>query len=147
YGVLVLFVLHRMKWDILSIIPLLLLYAAVTNVNVTEYRSDFEPIQHAIFGVILMIIGLVFYKSLYQLKKTPYKLDWHTILALLVYLNLYQYSFDGLIQKVLPGILIVILLFLNRNRVADLSSKWLIFIAFVYLLQPYYAMLGHFELP
>ncbi|WP_042149431.1 hypothetical protein [Paucisalibacillus sp. EB02] len=147
YGVLVLFVLHRMKWDILSIIPLLLLYAAVANVNVTEYRTDFEPMQHAIFGIVLMILGLVLYKSLYQLKQTHFKIDWYTILALIVFFNLYQYSFGSLFNKVLPGILIVTLLFFNRKRVADISAKWLIFAAFVYLLQPYYAMLGHFELP
>ncbi len=149
YGVLVLFVIHRMKWDVLSIIPLLLLYAAVANFDVAEYWTDYEiSIQHALFGVVLMIMGRVLYNSLYQLKKGYFKIDWYTILAVLVFYNLYQFSYDGgLINKILPGILIVTLLFLNRKRVADIPSKWLTFAAFVYLLQPYYAMLGHFELP
>ncbi|MFS0671815.1 hypothetical protein [Ornithinibacillus sp. 179-J 7C1 HS] len=149
YVAMVLFVLHRMQWDILSVIPLLLMYAGFMNFSNNDNLLVYEPYILASFGVALLISGSIIYQTVYQLEGKYLKLDWYTILAFITFLNLYQYSIntDNLAFKVLPGILVIIGLFLNRKRVWEISSTWIIFIAFVIAFQPYYALLGHLELP
>ncbi|WP_047982833.1 hypothetical protein [Ornithinibacillus californiensis] len=149
YGALVLFVLHRMKWDILSAIPLFNMYSGMLNFSNGDTVLAYEPYIQAAFGVVLLAIGRVLYQTLYQMKGKYFKLDWYTIFAFIAFFNLYQFTIltDNLAFKVLPGILIVGGLLMNRKRVADISSTWLTFAAFVLALQPYYALLGHVELP
>ncbi|HAM79999.1 SCO7613 C-terminal domain-containing membrane protein [Ornithinibacillus bavariensis] len=149
YGSLVLLVLHRMKWDVISIIPLLFMYAAVMKFAENDYLVDYELVVHAGFGIILVVVGRILYSHLYEHKKNNTRLDWYTLMAFITFLNSYQYSFGNemLVYKILPGILIVILLFMNRNRITDIPSKWMVFAASVFLLQPYYVLLGHVELP
>jgi hypothetical protein len=149
YGVLVLFILHQMKWDIISIIPLLLLFTAVINYSNNENMMDYQFIIHVGFGIALSIIGKILYQNIYDHNKHNTRLDWYTMMAFITILNSYQYSFgsESLAYKLLPGILMVALLALNRNRIPDIPTKWMVFAASVYLLQPYYAWLGHIEIP
>lgn len=148
YGVLVMYVLHRMKWDLLSILPLLLLYVGVMNFGNTYEMLAYKPYIYASFAVVALIIGQIIYPKLYQLEGRHFKLDWYTLIGFLACINVYQFSIftDNLAFKLLPGVLIVTGLLLNRSRVADISATWITFAAFVFALQPYYALLGHIEI-
>ncbi|WP_010093877.1 hypothetical protein [Ornithinibacillus scapharcae] len=147
YGVLVLAVLKRMNWDIITILPLLLMYGGVMNFSGNDHVIEYQLLLHALFGLVLSVVGLLIYPLLYQVKEKFITLDCFTILGILVFLNLYQIGSGSLLDSLLPGILIVLFVFLNRKRVSDVPVKWMTFIAFVYVLQPYYVLLEHFELP
>ncbi|MEN2466090.1 hypothetical protein [Ornithinibacillus sp. JPR2-1] len=148
FGALVMYVLHRMKWDILTILPLLLLYVGTINFGNTPEMLAYKPYIYASFAVVGLIVGRIIYPTLYQLETKQFKLDWYTFIGFLACLNVYQFSIftDQLAFKLLPGVLIVTGLLLNRNRVADISATWITFAAFVFALQPYYALLGHIEI-
>src|SRR5699024_5867650 len=54
---------------------------------------------------------------------------------------------DSLWQKLLPGILIAASIYAQQHRVSFIAPHWLLFAAVAYILQPYYAFLGHIDIP
>src|SRR5690625_3835462 len=60
-------------------------------------------------------------------------------------LMLYEFT-EALWMKLLPGLLISANLLLQRKRMPYISPKWMMFIAGVFLLQPYYTVLGNISI-
>ncbi|MEN2767819.1 hypothetical protein [Ornithinibacillus xuwenensis] len=146
YAIFVLYLFHRLAWDSFSIFTLLMIFAAVISYS-DQFDEHFQLVAYAFFGILLTLLGMVLYQSMYLFAKNILRIDWYSILAFIVFVSLYEFSSFNSLYKVLPGILIVLFLFLQRNRLTGLSPRWVTFGAFTYLLQPYYALLGDVNLP
>ncbi|MCF6138847.1 hypothetical protein [Pseudalkalibacillus berkeleyi] len=147
----VLFIMHKEKWDLFSIVPLLMVYSAVRLFGQSHpLWEHFAFLAYSGLAVLLTIVGMTIYKWIYDRAFTENKwgqIDWYTIFGLFTLVSLYIYSGEALWTKLLPGLLISVWLFLQRNRIVNVPSKWLVFIAIGYLIQPYYALLNNGEIP
>lgn len=143
-----LFILHKERWDLLTIIPLLLLYGSL---QVYGDGSDFLLLYIALFGVIITAIGYIIYPVIFEEIKAKEKInmDWYAVVGFIALCNLYLLTDLSLWSKLLPGILIFAYLIVQRNRmpIVPEQTKWVVFSAFIYLFQPYYMLLGHFQIP
>lgn len=145
YAAGLLFVMHRQKWDVMSIVPLVLIYYAL------EVVSQIDPrplILTALFGVLLTVIGYCVYSTIFQeTKEKGAVIDWYSVVGFISFCHLYFLAGDALWTKLLPGVLIALYLVVQRKRIPHVAEKWVFFVACAYLLQPYYALLGHFQIP
>ena len=143
-----LFVLQKEKWDIVQFVPLGLTYSAI--ITFSDNADELTLILLASFGILISVIGYMIYPVTYQdldgKEKVPI-IDWFSIIGLITFASLYSFIGDALWTKLLPGLLISIYLIMQRNRVNDIPSKWIVFAGCLYLLQPYYALLGFLYIP
>src|SRR5699024_4207087 len=100
-----------------------------------------------LFSLLLTGFGFLSYQTIYKREDDEIVIDWYTIIGFLAMLNLYNLTEAALWTKLLPGLLISANLYVQRNRISYLSSKWMIFIAGAFLLQPYYTVLGNISIP
>ncbi|MFZ3577308.1 SCO7613 C-terminal domain-containing membrane protein [Virgibacillus sp. DJP39] len=145
YAFVVLFIIHKEKWDLLNVVPLILIYYALLAYSQSD---ELTTVLLAFFGGIVTVIGSVFYSTIYQGKKNKLgTIDWYSIIGLMAFINLYGLTGETLWSKLLPGILIVNYLIIQRKRIPFLAIKWVLFVAGIYLMQPYYAAISHFQIP
>lgn len=117
YIVLNLWFLHRRKWSIGTIFPLLL-----TIVMWEQYRyvigSDYLFIISAGMYGILTLVGFLLYKNFYMWKQSNPAIDWYAITAVfyLVYSSTFIQEQDPLLVKILPILLLTVWLFIQANR-------------------------------
>ncbi|WP_106495729.1 hypothetical protein [Lentibacillus sp. Marseille-P4043] len=146
YAILTLFMMRKEKWDIFNVFPLALVFYGLWlyqgGLLTTDYAMLFRLI---VFAGILTIVGLLIYPNMYeeQKGKIPYKVDWYSIIGFIALCDLYVVTAEPLWAKLLPGILISLFLLLQRKRIPYVPAKWILFGACVYLLQPYYVLLGN----
>src|SRR5699024_8914513 len=146
YITLILVILHSVKWDVFAILPLALIFIAVMK------YSTFQPgVEYALFlilAVIFISFALLFYSDIYQERKKQFPIiDWYTLTGFVALFSLYLFADDSLWQKLLPGILIAASIYAQQHRVSFTAPQWILFTAVAYILQPYYAFLGHIEIP
>ena len=147
YAVGLLFIMYKQKWDVLSVVPLVLVYYALKTVS---QMDPWALVYIALFGILLTVIGYYLYASIYLEREEKGSLgviDWYAVIGLIVFCNLYFLMGEALWTKLLPGILIVLYLALQRKRMPYVADKWVLFAACAYTLQPYYALLGHLQIP
>lgn len=148
YAAGLLFVLHKQKWDIVQFAPLALTYLAIITFN--DGADELTLILLATFGVLISGIGYIIYPVIYQdfegKGKVPI-IDWFSIIGVITLASLYSFAGDALWTKLLPGLLIAVYLILQRKRVNEIPSKWIVLAGCLYLLQPYYALLGYLYIP
>lgn len=148
YSVGLLFMMHKQKWDVLSVIPLILVYYALRIYSVP--LDEWELLLLALYGITLTTVGYFIYPLFYQEIKEKGRMeniDWYSVIGLVALGSLYLLKEEALWAKLLPGILITLYLIVQRKRIPRVPSKWGVFVACAYLLQPYYALLGHIQIP
>lgn len=146
-----LYVMHKEKWDLFNVAPLILLFIGVIQYSTVQFAFD-NAVQMGItiFAVLLTTAGILLYQLIMQSPSDKQELpivDWYTIVGILAMCSLYIVATDALWTKLLPGLLLFGSLLLQRKRIPLASSKWVVFIACVFLLQPYYTVLGNVVLP
>lgn len=145
-GVLVL--LHKQQWHLVHFIPLALIYWAV--IEFSEGTDELTLILLASFGPLISVFGYMMYPLIYQdleeTQKTPF-FDWYSIVGLMTFISLYSFMGDALWTKLLPGLLISVYVVFQRKRIPDVPSNGIMFAGCLYLVQPYYALLGHLDIP
>ncbi|WP_394140694.1 SCO7613 C-terminal domain-containing membrane protein [Cytobacillus oceanisediminis] len=140
--------LHRLKLDILSGIPLFLIFIGTMKfLYINQISPEFKTLTAAGFGLILAIIGKTIYNRTFLFEGKRKQADSYTITAFLFFLSIYLFHAEDLWAKVLPGLLISIFIYLQRNRIPS-NHFWMpgLLSGFV-LLEPYYALLRHIEIP
>ncbi|MTW85708.1 hypothetical protein F3157_08540 [Virgibacillus dakarensis] len=151
YAMLTLFMMHKEKWDIFNVVPLILVYYVLWIYEDAFLSPDYSMlVRLVVFAGVLMVVGLLSYPVIYQEQKDkeiPYMIDWYSIIGLIALCNLYMVTTEMLWTKLLPGLLISLYLLLQRKRIPSVPVKWVIFAACAYLLQPYYVLLGNIRLP
>ncbi|GAB4074647.1 hypothetical protein GCM10028778_21500 [Barrientosiimonas marina] len=146
YTSIILGMLHIQKWDTLNGIPLMILFIAL--INFIQTHPTYDDIVLVVASVIFLIIGLLLYPVIYKAHKATFPLvDWYTIAGFVSLGFLYVYDGDTLFQQLLPGILVSLAIYVQRNRLPFVAGKWLVAGAVGYLLQPYYTLLNHLAIP
>src|SRR5699024_11504571 len=114
--------------DIVQFVPLGLTYSAI--ITFSDNADELTLILLASFGILISVIGYMIYPVTYQdldgKEKVPI-IDWFSIIGLITFASLYSFIGDALWTKLLPGLLISIYLIMQRNRVNDIPSMWIVF--------------------
>ncbi|ASN06042.1 hypothetical protein [Virgibacillus necropolis] len=151
YIALLLVIMHKERWDVYNLIPLLIAFYALGlygNYNVESVYFMLYAV--AGFAVIYTVVGMLSYPFIYQNSISKEKLpiiDWYTIVCFMALFSLYGMTTEELSTKLLPGILIAANLVLQRKRIPSVAPKWFVFSACIYLLQPYYTVLMNTDVP
>lgn len=145
YSIGLLVLLHLSRWEFLTAIPTLLIYMATLQyLMVHPFAAENELITLAGFGIVFLLAGKWFYPRLYE--QLVFKIDFYTIGALVFFATMYAFEQPALWLKILPGILIVLSIWLQRNRIPS-EIRWIpTFVAGAYILQPYYTLLGELQI-
>jgi hypothetical protein len=150
YAVGTLFLLHRIKWDLLKLLPLLMIfYASIQMIYQSRIAILFEIVLLAAFGVSLLIAGGVFYSSLWEnggvfgLKS----LDSYTIVSFFFIVSISVFKTETFWAQIVHGLLMSAAFWLQRKRVHGDWEMGLTFIAGAYLLVPYYAAVEQLNIP
>ncbi|WP_150914054.1 hypothetical protein [Robertmurraya sp. DFI.2.37] len=141
-GMMVFF--HIYKWKMLVVIPTLFIYAGVRQYLVYyPFTAWSEMLTIAVFGLVFLAAGRWFFTAFYENKKKGVLIvDVYTLIALLYFATMYSFEHPFLWTRLLPGSLIALTIWLQRNRIPS-EYKWLpIFISGAFLLQPYYSFVS-----
>ncbi len=151
YGVGLLWILHKEKWDVLNAVPLLLLFQGLLLYSYEQLVWEYTmQVTVTGFSLIALLVGKQSYQLVFQGAKEkgePLRIDWYTFVGFIAAGSLYLWMTDDLWTKLLPGLLLVGSLLLQHNRIPFAAPKWILFVASAYLLQPYYTILANSEFP
>ncbi|TKC18810.1 hypothetical protein [Robertmurraya kyonggiensis] len=145
YAIGLLLILHRSKWDFVAILPSLFIYMGTLQYLIYQpFASIHELWILAGLGMAFLIAGKWCYRQLYEQHEgeVSFSVDAYTLIAVFFFGTMYGFEQPTIWSKLLPGLLIVLTLWLQRKRVS-VELQWIpTFLAGAYLLQPYYALLG-----
>lgn len=148
YSAGMLFVMHKESWDIFNVIPLILVFKAVITFGDIQFDSAFAGLF--VFYAVTAFAGYVIYPALYDRpgeKGDLPSVDWYSVIALVSLAQLYQLTGEDLWTQLAPGIFIVFHITLQRKRIPHLPSRWIVFLAAIYLLEPYYTFIDYMAIP
>lgn len=146
YTIFTLYLLHRRKWQLFTIIPLLL--ATIIFSHSLFYLEKFMQI-----GFIIMVFfalqqfGKFAYKKLIQTK--PVQIDWYTMTSCVYIILLFSILSDDdpLWLKLIPSLLVVYLFYTLINRFTTIFEKRIVkTITAISVLLPYYITLLEFDI-
>ncbi|KAB2336676.1 hypothetical protein F7731_09955 [Cytobacillus depressus] len=138
--------LHMIKKDIFIGLPLLLLFAGTLSfLFMSGMGTSDKLLIVGGFGVGLTLCGQFFYR--YLIEGNMKKIDSYSLAALLFFLSMYVFQTDRVWIQVMPGLFISCLLFMQRKRIHSAYAWIPLFLSGVYLLQPYYTILGSIAIP
>jgi hypothetical protein len=106
----ILFYLHRVKWDILGIIPLFIAFLATIEFS---FFSEMDKVQNLFLtgglGILLSLIGQFNYQMVVKSGKKlqEIKIDGYTFISYLLFLFMYYFAHESFWSNALPGVLIV----------------------------------------
>ncbi|MEH6906361.1 hypothetical protein [Neobacillus drentensis] len=142
--------LHKIKWGLLGGVPLFLAFIATVEYT---YFSELNELDKMLisggFGVVLAMIGPFIYKKLvvYGPKIHQSKIDGYTFVSFLFFVLMYSFDIQYIWNHALPGVLIAVLLLMQRKRVPEKFSVLLTILGGAYLLQPYYSIIAKLSIP
>ncbi|WP_059170593.1 hypothetical protein [Bacillus sp. FJAT-27445] len=150
YGAGILLFLHRLKWDLLGLLPILLMFFAsmgyLSNAGLANIRVIGVT---AALGMAHAAIGLYVYPHLYKVNSRIYdsQIDWYALGAFLYFASLYSYPDPSIWMSALPGVLISITIWLQGRRVDKKIGFFIPILAGIYLLEPYYSVIARLDIP
>lgn len=146
YGFGILYFIRKLNWEIINIIPLLLLLMSLFHYETGYVLTAYISI--AVYGCILIGVGITLHRYLFASEINVNKsIDWYTIFGFVSIYSLYLFEQTTLWEKLLPGLLIALFIGLQKDRFENIQSKWIVFAAGTYLLIPYYTLLNHVTIP
>ncbi|WP_449621960.1 hypothetical protein [Robertmurraya sp. Marseille-Q9965] len=148
YAIGLLVILHRSKWDFVAILPSLFIYMGALQYLIYQpFTAIVELWILAGLGIAFLIVGKWCYRQLFEQHEgeVSFSVDSYSLIAVFFFATMYGFEQPTIWSKLLPGVLIVLTLWLQRRRVS-VELQWIpAFLAGAYLLQPYYVLLV--ELP
>ncbi|CEG27326.1 hypothetical protein [Bacillus sp. B-jedd] len=143
--------LHKMKWDLLGVIPVLMGYfSTMAFLSVSSFFTNVTAyLILGAAGMIHVLIGKALYREMlvFNSEVEKSKIDWYTIASVLYFGSMFSYHLENILLAALPGLLISISIWLQRRRVGNKAGFFVPFFAGAFLLQPYYAVIGRLEIP
>lgn len=150
YAAGILTFLHRINWDLLTVIPLLqVFYAVMTFIYQSTMEVFFSIALLAVIGITLLLLGRKLYPKLwvsggdFGIKQ----LDGYTIVSLIFFIAISVFKTETFWAQIVHGLLLSAALWLQRNRTIDDWKLGLTFISGAYLLVPYYTAVAQIAIP
>src|SRR5699024_740139 len=107
-----------------------------------DYHPGVEYPLVLMVAVIFVSIGVFLYPKLMEENKHSLpQFDWYTIAGFVALGFLYVYAGEMLWEKLLPGILVALAIYIQKDRIPAIKGKWITVLATGYLLEPYYTLL------
>ena len=145
-GIFIIWFLVKLKWAIYTILPLGLLYIAILTYGLPN--DGFTYGMLLTYAIALFTAGMLLFKLLYQSKGKEFPLfDWFSVIGFITLFTLHGVAGEHIIDQLLPDVLIVIALIMQRDRITPSAKKWVLFIAALYALKPYYQLLAYLHIP
>ncbi|RSD24434.1 hypothetical protein [Mesobacillus subterraneus] len=150
YATALLILLHRIKWDLLAIVPLILFYYGTQQIIFQErMEAVWDILLLASLGVLLLCVGRYVYQNLWE-KGGAYgirSLDAYTVTGFIFFLSLLPLAMETFWAQIVHGLLVSAGLWVQSRRVHGKGIEAIRFIAGAYLLLPYYAAVGQITIP
>ncbi|WP_040208694.1 hypothetical protein [Neobacillus jeddahensis] len=144
YVVGLLVYLHKVKWDIFGLVPLIFAFFATVEFS---YSSEIMGLENMLLfgglGILMIFIGQSIYKKVVSNGKMllDTKIDGYTMVSFLYFVFMYFIDTENLWTHALPGCLIAIAIWLQAKRVPVGASVFMSILGGTYLLQPYYSVI------
>lgn len=147
YILLFLFVINISRIHLAGIIAVCFI---LFNNQLWIHHGDFLPFDsyllHGAWGLLFWFISSISYPSFFSWKKDKW-VDMYILGSFLSIASLYTISTPFAWDSIFPGLLLAIVLFVQRNRVEH-HYRWLpTLLSLLLLLQPYYAWLNILSIP
>lgn len=143
--------LHKMKWDLLGVIPVLMGYIAIMRflADSSFISNEMAYLLLGAAGLIHLFIGRAVYRELFVFNNQVEmsKIDWYTTASFVYFGSMFSYHVENISLTALPGLLISMSIWLQRNRIGKHAGFFVPFLAGAFLLQPYYAVIGRLDIP
>jgi hypothetical protein len=150
YAAATLLFLHRVKWNLLDLLPLLMIfYGTIQFIFQARLDVYWDIAILSGFGIILLAAGRLLYSNLWEKGKDfPFKsMDAYTIVSFLFFVSISIFKMETYWAQIVHGLLISAALWLQRNRIHGEGKMIIRFIAGAYLLVPYYSAIDQLEIP
>jgi len=150
YSFGILFYLHKIKWDVFGIIPLVLTFVATVEFLFLSELTWLEKLLlSGGLGILLTIVGQIVYKKLFErgTRIQEIRVDGYTVVSFFYFWYMYFFANQELWSHALPGVLIAIAIWLQRKRVPISVSVFMSILGGAYILQPYYAIITQLNIP
>ncbi|OCA90630.1 hypothetical protein A8F94_01760 [Bacillus sp. FJAT-27225] len=150
YGLGTLLFLHKIRWDVLAFLPLLFIFFAAMEYTAASALGDTMIFLFAgAAGLVHVAFGKFLYPRLYRggkgIKETQF--DSYTVVSFLYFVYMYSFAELSIWMAPIPGLLIALTVWLQRNRVDKSIGFFIPAAAGIILLQPYYGLLGELTIP
>lgn len=150
YAALLVVLLLRIKWDLIAIVPLMMLYyGTIQIINQARLEVMYDISILAGFGIALILTGKWIYQNLWEVRGTYgiRSLDAFSFVGFLFIISIAPLNNETFWALIIHGLLLSGCLWLQKNRVHDIGSTMIRFFAGAYLLVPYYAGIEQVNLP
>ena len=150
YVLVILFYLHKVKWDTITIVPLGFAFlSTIEYMYVSDLPASEKMLVFALIGMLLIFLGQFLYKKLFEpgTKILDVKMDGYTVTAFLFFVFMYFFENQHLWSHALPGMLIALSVWLQRKRVPAEFADLITIATGGYLLQPFYAIISGIHIP
>lgn len=142
--------LHKIKWDLYVILPLLMTFIATIQIILLTSVDVYYELAHLSgFGIFLLFAGKMLYPKFAKKGGALglQQLDGYTIIAFAYVIAILIFQSETFWAQIIHGLFFSGGLWLQRNRVEGATKKMLAFLAGAYLLIPYYAAIGQLDIP
>jgi hypothetical protein len=150
YAAAILVLLHRVKWDLVALIPLLMIfYGTIQIIFLAQLHVYWDMAILSGFGIMLIFSGRRIYRNLWEKGGTfgLQSLDAYTLVGFLFIVSVALMNGQTFWALIVHGLLVSVGLWLQRSRVHGRGVSVILFIAGAYLLVPYYAALEQLTIP
>ncbi|UYZ20069.1 SCO7613 C-terminal domain-containing membrane protein [Mesobacillus jeotgali] len=150
YAAAILVLLHRVKWDLAAMIPLLMIfYGTIQIILLAQLHVYWDMAILSGSGILLIFSGRRIYKNLWE-KGGVFglqSLDAYSLAGFLFIVSVALMNGETFWALIVHGLLISSGLWIQRNRVHGRGVSVILFIAGAYLLVPYYAAIKQLTIP
>ncbi|MCM3575029.1 hypothetical protein M3172_17675 [Mesobacillus subterraneus] len=150
YAAAILVLLHRVKWDLAAMIPLVMIfYGTIQIILLAQLHVYWDMAILSGSGILLIFSGRRIYKNLWE-KGGVFglqSLDAYSLAGFLFIVSVALMNGETFWALIVHGLLISAGLWLQRRRVHGRGVSIILFIAGAYLLVPYYAAIKQLAIP
>ncbi|MBS8264198.1 hypothetical protein DYI25_07090 [Mesobacillus boroniphilus] len=150
YAAAILALLHRVKWDLAALIPLLMIFNGTIQILFQAQLHEYWDI--AILsgsGILLIFSGRRKYKNLWERGGNfgLQSLDAYSLVGFLFIVSVALMNGETFWALIIHGLFLSAGIWLQRNRVHGRGESVILFITGAYLLVPYYAAVEQITIP
>ncbi|OIK08296.1 hypothetical protein BIV60_26760 [Bacillus sp. MUM 116] len=150
YTIGILVFLHKIKWNQLVILPLFIAFIATVEFSFLDnFVTNEKLLLTGGIGISLVLAGQLVYKQFIEFGNKPQdiRFDSYTVISFLFFMFMYYFEDQMIWTEALPGLLISVSLWMQRKRVPEKYSVFVVLLGSIYLLEPYYSVITDLNIP